>query len=511
MKKLFISHCSDDASVISEFRNLIESRIESPQDADYKVFYSSKYEEGVGSGNDIITEINQNISDSDLVILIASPNYVKSMYCLYEMSCAKFLNKTIIPIVSNQDIYNELVKILGNMLFIMPYKNKEWFTQLIFVIEKALEIVIKKDNLKSNGEVKLSEQNARSYIGAESLYKDTIEYLKKNCIIAFSGTSMSGSKICEKLRGANTIYIYSTTGVRLLAEIKNELDKIIAGGSDLYYIVPDKSSDFIYDVASIEKVNDVRAIETNYMRLKNEFDTVVGDLLYLSKKVRLSTEERKGHIYLVSAATGLRQTITLVDGYHENPLRRWGFVSMTMPPNLTKIKTPAFEFDTGDIPLGNGDVRQLDVLIKEHLDATVAYARSKNNVIDVDALSEKELRFVGFNHVNRLQEEAIAYWTKQKEDAMVPMQLGAASRILIEVAAQHPLIDGCEPNDEFRARLDKAIEYYNRYKDKVSEIRFYIPGSLHEMDAISLSEAGKDYLIANGINKDLIFAEDANQ
>lgn len=73
---------------------------------------------------------------------------------------------------------------------------------------------------------------------------------------------------------------------------------------------------------------------------------------------------------------------------------------------------------------------------------------------------------------------------------------------LIEVAAQHPLTDSGEHGDEFRARLDKAIKFYS-YLEKPS--KFYIPGSLHKfngkVDKVSLSEAGKQYLIKMAYQK----------
>lgn len=38
--------------------------------------------------------------------------------------------------------------------------------------------------------------------------------------------------------------------------------------------------------------------------------------------------------------------------------------------------------------------------------------------------------------------------------------------ILIEVSAQHPLVNGQEPNEEYKARLDKAIELYYLMKKR---------------------------------------------
>lgn len=104
-------------------------------------------------------------------------------------------------------------------------------------------------------------------------------------------------------------------------------------------------------------------------------------------------------------------------------------------------------------------------------------------------------------------------WRKYYSDAENYMDsVYNNSGTLIEVAAQHPLTDSGEPGDEFRARLDSAIKfYYNLEKPS----KFYIPGSLHKfngkVDRVSLSEAGKQYLIKNGIPENDIYAEDANK
>lgn len=85
--------------------------------------------------------------------------------------------------------------------------------------------------------------------------------------------------------------------------------------------------------------------------------------------------------------------------------------------------------------------------------------------------------------------------------------------ILIEVAAQHPLKDGMYPAEEFQARLNLGLKLYNEFANK-DVAKFYIPGSRHQengkADLVSLSEAGKNYLISKGVPAENIFADDAN-
>jgi len=87
--------------------------------------------------------------------------------------------------------------------------------------------------------------------------------------------------------------------------------------------------------------------------------------------------------------------------------------------------------------------------------------------------------------------------------------------ILIEVAAQHPLIDGEKPNEEFEKRLILAINIYNQKVKSGEKVKIYVPGSKHMdngiVDNISLSEAGKRYLISNNIPEEDIYSEDMNK
>ena len=86
--------------------------------------------------------------------------------------------------------------------------------------------------------------------------------------------------------------------------------------------------------------------------------------------------------------------------------------------------------------------------------------------------------------------------------------------ILIEVASQHPLLNGITPGREFSLRLDKGIELYKKLVKQKNQVKIYVPGSRHRImvdghyvdDKISLSEAGYNYLVAHGFPKNDIYA-----
>jgi hypothetical protein len=108
------------------------------------------------------------------------------------------------------------------------------------------------------------------------------------------------------------------------------------------------------------------------------------------------------------------------------------------------------------------------------------------------------------------------YWLEKENIAKENMKfhLKNESHILIEVASQHPLIDGIYPNDEFKARLDKAIEIYNYYLSQGINVSIYVPGSIHKynevIDKISLSKAGISYLLEKNIPLSALKGEGIN-
>ena len=107
-------------------------------------------------------------------------------------------------------------------------------------------------------------------------------------------------------------------------------------------------------------------------------------------------------------------------------------------------------------------------------------------------------------------------WKKMYEDAKEKMAGRKMNGgVLIEVAAQHPLINGEMPNEEFEKRLLLAAELYREYAIGGNKVKIYVPGSLHKfkgvVDKIPLSEAGKAYLLQKGIADSDIFADNMNK
>lgn len=98
------------------------------------------------------------------------------------------------------------------------------------------------------------------------------------------------------------------------------------------------------------------------------------------------------------------------------------------------------------------------------------------------------------------------YWEQRRSNSIKNMSSREKKKILIEVAAQHPLDNG-KPNEEFTTRLIKGMELYKFEKQRGNMPILYVPGSLHsikedgkwKVDERDLSSAGEKFLLKKGI------------
>jgi hypothetical protein len=86
---------------------------------------------------------------------------------------------------------------------------------------------------------------------------------------------------------------------------------------------------------------------------------------------------------------------------------------------------------------------------------------------------------------------------------------------LIEVSAQHPLVGGTRPDEEFGVRLERGKELRDELMGRGFRVELYVPGSRHKHDGVpdlvSLSSAGTSYLIDSGIPSEVIHGDDLNE
>jgi hypothetical protein len=97
MKKVFVSHSSQDKEVVDLFIDkILKLGLAFTSD---DIAYTSRQDTGVKTGDDIKKFIKENISTCDFVFFMISGNYADSKICLNEMGAAWATERRVIPVV----------------------------------------------------------------------------------------------------------------------------------------------------------------------------------------------------------------------------------------------------------------------------------------------------------------------------------------------------------------------------------------------------------------------------
>lgn len=110
----------------------------------------------------------------------------------------------------------------------------------------------------------------------------------------------------------------------------------------------------------------------------------------------------------------------------------------------------------------------------------------------------------------------LSYWKAKAQQAQAFMNARAdLPRTLIEIAAQHPLIDGEFPGEEFEKRLLLGKQLFDQELQKGRYVEIYVPGSRHVhnevADNLALSTAGINYLLSIGVERNHLHGDDLNK
>ena len=122
---IFFSHSTADAAITQALVDILGRN-----GAAMTPFYSSNPETGIAGGEGIMSRINRAITDCALFVPVLTENYVRSMYCMYELSVAAFLQEQgrlrIIPIAANTEVYSRVSSILQqfDLLYIDALEEK---------------------------------------------------------------------------------------------------------------------------------------------------------------------------------------------------------------------------------------------------------------------------------------------------------------------------------------------------------------------------------------------------
>lgn len=278
-------------------------------------------------------------------------------------------------------------------------------------------------------------------------------------------------------RDAEKVQILFVNGTTFFKNLSKVIYKAALSGTKFEILIATKGSQFVYEIENMEKAARCRDKSTY---LEHEFNHLENEVFpkLLEKLGNSKCPEARNNICIKHFDREYRLPLVLVYPKEKRradkmPVR--GFLYLSLPPYQTR------QFST-----------ILELYADEVSDQDMVYMVRKH----FDAIWERE--------------NPRDYWTRKDEEAKQAKEERAATcnGTLIEIAAQHPLDDGERPGAEFRARLDAGIELYEKLKAQNLRVQIYVPGSLHIGDKVSLSEAGKAYLIEHKVDPKDIYGEE---
>ncbi len=305
------------------------------------------------------------------------------------------------------------------------------------------------------------------------------EFSKFGFLSSISNKNISEKEYRHIFSHADTIKMIFVTGMGFFADVKKQemIKKALRRGAKIEILLARKNNPFLKDIKNMEHDFSYRPF---YNDIEEEVDAVHKILDGISdgipNKVSVKYFSTEYRLPLVIA--------TFDDGTKNAKTSAW--LNVTLPPAKAKEHI-LFRIECKNEEL-QGENDNFVYMLVEHF----------NTIWNVSSSWE---------------DTAEPYWAKKYQLAL-ESTVSDPKKILIEVSSQHPLIGGQTPSEEFCKRMDAGIELYSKLKKDRKSVKFYIPGSLHSengvSDLISLSEAGKRYLLDKGIAAEDIYAEEIN-
>jgi hypothetical protein len=201
-KSVFISHAVKDAELAKEIVELIEEGMGVPES---EIFCSSLPGYGIPSGQNFVTYIKDQMIEPKVVVLLLTPAYFESKFCLSELGAAWIKSHRIFPILVppltygdvkdvllgtqlaniEDDIkYNELYEALKNDLAFEHKSQTKWDMKRRSFL-KAIDPLLK--NIAGPSMVSAEEFNKQATLLAEAqaeldAFNDENKRLKKQLV-----------------------------------------------------------------------------------------------------------------------------------------------------------------------------------------------------------------------------------------------------------------------------------------------------------------------------------------
>lgn len=503
-REIFVSHCSDDTEIMDHLTTILEDLFPT---GNVRVFNSYSEKSGIIAGEQLSKGLRNNLSESDLMIAIITDAYERSLKCISEISSFWYCDKPVIPIIFNSEngkrFIDDLFGFDVSAIIVGQDSPSRCSEKLVKSIDSNGFPVNDRDKVKNVFkdffEIAKQAGTNRPFIGSDLTYDSILKYCDKFGIKQLKNNTLSADDILHHLEGAKQLFIISTTGANMINLLSSRyLTDALLKGIQVTVVLPNKLSDVCNDIAEIETPHQV---EHNKTRLRNAFDDVMTNLKKcLDDAQNLSGCDLLGSITVCCAYTLLRQTFILAV---KNDDSIWGWMSITLPPLRTNDGTPSMEL------IGKMGEKSLANVVYQHAEAMIRVAKNRGNYYQLKP-GEKPISEFFLE-----KESAKEYWCRKQSLANIEgiKRKSKYHRVLIEIAAQHPL-DGNNPDVEFQKRLDYGAKLFYQLISEGVSASIYVPGSVHCFDGIqdpvSLSTAGKTYLMGQGIPEDCIFGDEMN-
>lgn len=182
MSKLFISHSSEDKSLVDKIITLCTSIGISPD----KIFCSSFEGQGVKNGKRINSEVKKELLSSVAILYIVTKNFLESTYCSQELGAACLTNdeKPFFIFKSNEVTKEDLYGFLDSSYKYSLFNTEgisafcDWIssyyeiTKSLAIINKAISTFL--ENAKSDIEILVENKDKTD----EQIQKERIEFLE---------------------------------------------------------------------------------------------------------------------------------------------------------------------------------------------------------------------------------------------------------------------------------------------------------------------------------------------
>ena len=514
--QIFISQCHSDKALVQQ----LQSTLNEIFGLDQYTFFNSQQGGNGTVGMELNKALKDNLDSSFAMIAVITDNYMRSAFCIAELTYFLFNEKQVLPLVfsdSAYHFYTEDLKQAGR-----PCIDLRSSTDRMAEAREFISFFTKRNISFLHPDSVLDEvlslfqslhpvASTRPYLGSADVYDHINRYCYEHGIRQISSDNLDSKELTDHLKPCQEIYLLATTGSSIVNIMEARfLPAALANGANVYMLLPNRGSDFINDVAEIE---DPENPDKRKNDMASEFIKVINKLQNALAASRRINPNATGEVYVGCAFTLLRQTVTL--GIDKQAKTIWGWLSMTIPPRKTIAGTPSFEFSgvyDHDEPDAWDDQedKPFAVLMLRHLKAIRDVAIRRGCYI---RLSEQR-QFTSFFLENDIAEaEWLDKYKKALDCTRAHEEQGDAD--LIEVAANHPLLKDGTPGPEFRQRLDHAVTLYKNLYRKKRQARIYVPGSVHcdksKMDPCSLSQAGVEYLLKKGIPQADLLGDTENE